>query len=170
MEIDTDERTEIEQQNEAVLGDQEARYRSAITALTCDGVFCAVDRRPKRDPASFKRVTDRTRFSNASYRIIGTARDPIRDVLSTTPPMGCRHYVGGPALDAYSHQLMAACGAAAQRRSGESEEAVVLYNRSECGSLEPDPAAASQRVSFWTNGAHSGSFMHGTRCRKTLGR
>lgn len=43
MDIDTDDRLEIEQQNEAVLGDQASRYRSAITALMCDGVFCAED-------------------------------------------------------------------------------------------------------------------------------
>ena len=41
MNTDTDDRVEIEKQNEAVLGDQASRYRSAITALMCDGVFCA---------------------------------------------------------------------------------------------------------------------------------
>jgi hypothetical protein len=43
MTNDTDDRLEIEKQNEAVLGDQASRYRSAITALMCDGVFCAED-------------------------------------------------------------------------------------------------------------------------------
>lgn len=43
MSVDTDDRIEIEKQNEAVYGDQGERYRSAITALLCDGVFCAED-------------------------------------------------------------------------------------------------------------------------------
>ena len=43
MDVDTDDRPAIERQNEIVLGDQEERYRSAITALLCDGVFCAED-------------------------------------------------------------------------------------------------------------------------------
>lgn len=43
MALDTDDRTELEKQHETVYGSQEARYRSAITALLCDGVFCAED-------------------------------------------------------------------------------------------------------------------------------
>ncbi len=43
MDIDTDDRVEIEKQQEEVFGDQQNRYRSAITALMCDGVFCAED-------------------------------------------------------------------------------------------------------------------------------
>ncbi len=43
MKTETDDRVEIEKQNETVFGDQASRYRSAITALMCDGVFCAED-------------------------------------------------------------------------------------------------------------------------------
>jgi hypothetical protein len=43
MNGDTDDRLEIEKQYETVFGDQASRYRSAITALMCDGVFCAED-------------------------------------------------------------------------------------------------------------------------------
>ena len=43
MNGDTDDRLEIEKQHETVFGDQASRYRSAITALMCDGVFCAED-------------------------------------------------------------------------------------------------------------------------------
>lgn len=43
MDQDTDDRTEIERDQEEVLGSQAERYRSAITALLCDGVFCAED-------------------------------------------------------------------------------------------------------------------------------
>jgi len=62
----------------------------------------AVNRRPKRDPVNFGRVTDPNRFSSASYRIIGTAWDPTRDGLSSISPVAYRHDHGGPALDAYS--------------------------------------------------------------------
>lgn len=40
---DVDNRPAIEQQNEQIFGEQDGRYRSAITALLCDGVFCAED-------------------------------------------------------------------------------------------------------------------------------
>lgn len=43
MDIDTDDRTEIEKDQQEVLGTQAERYRSAITALLCDGEFCAED-------------------------------------------------------------------------------------------------------------------------------
>ena len=41
--MDIDHRLPIEQEREDIYGTQEPRYRSAVTALLCDGVFCAED-------------------------------------------------------------------------------------------------------------------------------
>lgn len=43
MTVIIDGRPEAERQQENVFGDQQERYRSAITALLCDGVFCTDD-------------------------------------------------------------------------------------------------------------------------------
>jgi len=83
------------------------QMRAKGVCLFVIGIFSpsytkGVEQRPKRDPVNSGQVTDPTRFSSASCRIIGTAWDPTRDGLSSISPVAYRHDDGGPALDADS--------------------------------------------------------------------
>lgn len=72
----------------------DARDRAVVRSRMWIGV--------QSEPINFDQATDPTRFSSASWRIIGTARDPTRDGLSSISPVAYRHNDRGAVLDADS--------------------------------------------------------------------